>query len=196
MSLLRRGFKTWCENAARGYRRELGLDAYAALNPRQLATDRGVRIWAPHEIPGLPAAALHQLTKKDPSGWLAVTICIEGMSLIVTNDQHSVERQNNSIMHELSHLILEHKPAQVFVSSTGQMLLSEYDRVQEEEANCLSSTLLVPRDALLHVMGKGYDVSAAAIHFHVTADLLRMRMNLTGVERQLTSRRRYRVGLS
>lgn len=193
MSLLRRGFKTWCENAARGYRRELGLDSFAGLDPRLLASKRGVKVWAPHEIPDLPTAALYQLTKKDPSGWLAVTICIEDMSLIITNDQHSVERQNNSIMHELSHLMLEHKPAQVFVSSTGQMLLSEYDPVQEEEANCLSSTLLVPRDALLHILAQGYDIAAAAAHFRVTVDLLRMRINLTGVERQLASRRRYRA---
>ncbi|RWQ69329.1 MAG: ImmA/IrrE family metallo-endopeptidase [Mesorhizobium sp.] len=190
MSLLRRGFKTWCENAARGYRRELGLVAYGALNPRQLAATQGIRIWVPDEIPGLSENALYQLTKKDPSGWSAVTICVEDMSLIITNDRHSNERQNNSIMHELSHIILEHKPGRVFVSSTGQMLLSEYDRVQEEEANCFSGTLLVPRDALLHVLGQGADFVSAARHFEVTRDLLQMRVNLTGVERQLTARRR------
>ena len=189
MSLLRRGFKTWCENAAHGHRRELNLDPFAALDPRLLAVARGIKIWVPREVPDLSAAALHQLTKKDPSGWLAVTICIEDMLLIIVNDEHSVERQNNSIMHELSHLLLEHKPAQVFVSSTGQMLLNEYDPVQEEEANCLSGTLLVPRDALLRTLGGEYDVSAAAAHFRVTTDLLRMRINLTGVDKQLVGRR-------
>ncbi|MER9240666.1 ImmA/IrrE family metallo-endopeptidase [Mesorhizobium sp. M0633] len=189
MSLLRRGFKTWCENAARGYRRELGLDLHGALNARQLAAPRGIRVWAPHEIPDLSENALYQLTRKDPSGWSAVTICVEDMSLIITNDRHSHERQNNSIMHELSHIILEHKPGRVFVSSTGQMLLSEYDRVQEEEANCLSGTLLVPRDALLHVLDRGSDIVSAARHFEVTRDLLQMRINLTGVGRQLAARK-------
>ncbi len=190
MSLLRRGFKTWCENAARGYRRELNLQPFAALNPRLLAATLGVRIWTPADVPGLPAAALKQLTKTDPTSWSAVTICVNNKRLIIVNDQDSVERQNNSIAHELSHIILEHKAAQVFVSPAGQMLLSEYDRTQEEEADCLSGTLLVPRDALLSLLAEGDDQARIAAHFVVTKDLLRMRINLTGVQKQL-GRRRY-----
>jgi Zn-dependent peptidase ImmA (M78 family) len=190
VSLLRRGFKTWCENAARGYRREFGLAPFDALNPRLLASKLNIKIWTPSEVPGLPAASLRQLTETDPSGWSAVTICVQGRSLIITNDQHSIERQNNSITHELSHMILEHKPAQVFVSPTGQMLLSEYNPVHEEEADCLSGTLLVPRDALLDLLGRGVDHARAAAHFVVTKDLLRMRINLTGVSKQLANRSR------
>jgi hypothetical protein len=190
VSLLRRGFKTWCENAARGYRRELGLKPIEALDPKLLAKSLEVTIWTPGEIPGVPAASLRQLTVVDPSGWSAVTICVGNKSLIITNDRHSRERQNNSITHELSHLILKHKPAQVFVSNTGQMMLSVYDPLQEEEADCLSGTLLVPRDALLHVLELGYDHGRAAAHFVVTKDLLTMRINLTGVARQLANRQR------
>jgi hypothetical protein len=190
VSLLRRGFRTWCENAAHGYRRELGLEPFAALDPRLLASNLGVKIWTPHDIPGLPPAALCQLTKTDPSSWSAVTICVADRSLIVVNDQDSPERQNNSLAHELSHIVLGHKAAQVFVSPAGQMLLSEYDRVQEEEANCLSGTLLVPRDALLNFLSLGRDHTCIAAHFVVTRDLLQMRINLTGVGKQLANRRR------
>jgi IrrE N-terminal-like domain len=191
VSPLRRGFKTWCENAARGYRRELGLEPFAPLNPRLLAAKLGIRIWTPHDVPGLPSASLHQLTKTDPSSWSAVTICVLDKSLIVVNDQDSLERQNNSLAHELSHIALGHKAAQVFVSSSGQMLLSEYDRVQEEEADCLSGTLLVPRDALLAFLAKGHDHARVAAHFVVTRDVLQMRINLTGVGKQLVNRRRF-----
>ncbi|HKS17804.1 MAG TPA: ImmA/IrrE family metallo-endopeptidase [Bradyrhizobium sp.] len=194
MSLLRRGFRTWCENAARGYRRELGLEPFARLDPRLLASKLGVRIWAPHEVPGLPSTSLRQLTKTDPSNWSAVTICVADKLLVVINDQDSPERQNNSLAHELSHIVLSHKAAQVFVSPAGQMLLSEYDRVQEEEANCLSGTLLVPRDALLSFLSLGHDQSRIATHFAVTRDVLQMRINLTGVGKQLAKRRRYARG--
>jgi Zn-dependent peptidase ImmA (M78 family) len=194
VSLLRRGFKTWCENAARGFRRELGLEPFAPLDPRLLASKLDVKIWTPHNVPGLPAAALRQLTKTDSSSWSAVTICVAEKSLIVINDQDSPARQNNSLAHELSHIVLGHKAAQVFVSPTGQMLLSEYDRVQEEEANCLSGTLLVPRDALLSLLTQGYDHARIAAHFVVTKDVLQMRINLTGVGKQLANRRRYSRG--
>jgi hypothetical protein len=185
VTLLRRGFKTWCENAARGYRRELGLESFAALNPRLLAAKLGVRIWTLKDVPGLRASAFKQLSKTDPDNWSAVTICVADKLLIVVNDQDSLERQNNSIAHELSHIILGHKAAQVFVSPKGQMLLSEYDRTQEAEADCLSVTLLVPRDALLKLVANGYTHSRAAAHFVVSMDVLRMRINLTGVEKQL-----------
>jgi Zn-dependent peptidase ImmA (M78 family) len=191
VSLLRRGFKTWCENAARGYRRELDLEPFAALDPRQLASKMKVKIWTPHDVPGLPLASLRQLTKTDPSSWSAVTICFADKSLVIVNDQDSPERQNNSLAHELSHIVLGHKAAQVFVSSSGQMLLSEYDRVQEEEADCLSGTLLVPRDALLNFLAQGHDHARVAAHFVVTREVLQMRINLTGVGKQLSNRRHY-----
>ena len=190
MSLLRRGFKTWCENAARGYRRELGLKPFDPLDPRQLASFLNIKIWTPAEVPGVPETALRQLTETDPFSWSAVTIRLGSLALIITNDRHSTERQNNSLMHELSHFILKHKPAQVFVSNTGQMMLNHYDPVHEEEANCLSGALLVPRDALLHFLARGHDHEWAASHFVVTKDLLKMRVNLTGVGRQLANRRR------
>lgn len=193
MSLLRRGFVTWCENAARGYRRELDLKPFDALNPRLLASRFKVKIWTPAEVPGLPAQALRQLIEIDPYGWSAATICTGDKSLIITNNVHSTERQNNSIMHELSHLILKHKPAQVFVSTTGQMMLNNYDRMHEEEAICFSGTLLVPRDALLHLLSNGYDHARAAAHFVVTKDLIQMRVNRTGIAKQLANRRRYRA---
>ena len=169
--------------------RELGLEPFASLDPRLLASKMGVKIWTPHDVPGVPAASLRQLTKTDPSSWSAVTICVMNKSLIIVNDQDSPERQNNSLAHELSHIALDHRAAQVFVSPTGQMLLSEYDRMQEEEANWLSGTLLVPRDALLNFLTLGHDHKQIAAHFAVTKDVLQMRINLTGVGKQLANRR-------
>ncbi|WP_316227959.1 ImmA/IrrE family metallo-endopeptidase [Bradyrhizobium sp. SZCCHNR3015] len=189
MPLLRRGFKTWCENAARGYRRELNLDQFGPLDPRILAAKLGIRVWTPKDVPGVSAAALKQLCKVDPDNWSAVTICVGTKRVIIVNDQHSPERQNNSIMHELSHIILKHRAAQVFVSPKGQMLLSEYDETQEEEADCLSGTLLVPREALLRLLTSGRAHTVVAAHFAVSMDVLKMRINLTGVQKQLGFRR-------
>ena len=66
------------------------------------------------------------------------------------------------------------------------MVMNEYNRVHEEEANCLSATLLIPRDGLIHFLSLGWNDEELAAHFGVSMDLLRMRKNLTGVERQLS----------
>ncbi|PYP85984.1 MAG: hypothetical protein DMG65_19560 [Candidatus Angelobacter sp. Gp1-AA117] len=185
-SLLRRGFKTWCENVSYGYRRDLNLSRHARLDPRNLARQIGVAILTPHDIPGLDAETLNHLLTVDPDSWSAVTLTIGQVSIVITNSSHPDTRQNNSLAHELSHLILKHPPSQAFVTPDGMMVMNEYNRVHEEEANCLSATLLIPRDGLIHFLSLGWNDEELAAHFGVSMDLLRMRKNLTGVERQLS----------
>lgn len=191
--LLRRGFKTWCENAAVSYRREMGLSPHAALDPRLLANRLGIIVWTTAEVPGLNPEVLRHLTKVDPESWSAVTLRCPEADLIIVNETHVKGRQSNSLMHEISHIILEHPPAQCFVGADGMLMLADYNKMHEEEANCLATTLLVPRIALLRALDGGLDNDRAAEYFGVTIDVLQMRRNLTGVGLQI-SRRRSRRG--
>ncbi len=184
-SLLRRGFKTWCENVSCGYRRDLKLPRHARLDPRDLARHIGVDVWTPNDIRGLDPQVLNQLLRADSDSWSAVTLTVGQNSVIISNSSHADTRQNNSIAHELSHLILKHEPAQAFVTPDGMMVMNEYNRVHEEEANWLSSALLVPREGLLHLLSLSWSDDRIAANFGVSMDLLRMRKNLTGVARQL-----------
>lgn len=186
MATLRRGFKTWCENAAASYRRDLGLTRGAPLDPLILARHLGVLVWSPDEVPGLKQDVISHLTVDDPDSWDAVTIEAEGMVVIILNSSPDPGRRNNSLAHELSHIILEHEPAHVFHTPDGHMMMNEYNAVHEEEANCLSGTLLLPREALLQAIRQGMSDSAMAKHFGVSTALLRMRRNTTGVDKQLS----------
>jgi Zn-dependent peptidase ImmA (M78 family) len=69
------------------------------------------------------------------------------------------------------------------------MMMNEYNPTHEEEANCLAATLLLPREALLHAARQRMTDAAMAKHFGVSGALLRMRRNLTGIDRQLASAR-------
>lgn len=188
MSLLRRGFKTWCENAAGGYRRDLGLARIDALDPRLLARKIGVAIKTPCEIPGVDSGALRQLLETDAASWSAITLTVGSRSLIISNSRHSYARQNSNIAHELAHLILEHEPSKMYVSQDGLMMLASYNPTHEEEAGCLSGTLLVPREGLLSQLTRGALDAEMATFFGVSLDLLRMRKNVTGVLRQIQAR--------
>jgi Zn-dependent peptidase ImmA (M78 family) len=190
VSNLRRGFKTWCENASAMYRRDLGLARTAPLNLHQLARHLGVIVWSPAEIPGMTGAALKHLTVTDPESWDAVTIQTRDGTLVILNSAPEIGRQNNSLAHELSHIILRHEPAHVFHTPDGHMIMNEYNSTHEEEANCLAATLLIPREALLLVIRQGLGESAIASHFGVSLAVLRMRRNLTGVDKQVYGGRR------
>ena len=189
MTQLRRGFKTWCENTARGYRRELGLSPIGSLDPRALASHLGILIWTPAEIPGLDAKCVKHLTVTARESWSAATLQDAGGSLIIINSGHAQTRQNNSIAHEIGHVVLRHEPAKMYVTPDGLMMMSEYNAVHEEEATWFAGAVLVPRDALLDFVKHGVDNAQAAKQMGVSLQLLEMRRRRTGVDVQLSRQR-------
>lgn len=64
------------------------------------------------------------------------------------------------------------------------MMMTDYNKTHEDEADCLAGTLLVPREALLNLLDQGYSDAQIAEFFGVADDLIRMRKNLTGVNIQ------------
>jgi Zn-dependent peptidase ImmA (M78 family) len=185
---LRRAFKTWCENAARGYRRELKLSPVAALDPRALAKHLGITIWTPADIPNFNSKDVYQLTVMAVESWSAATLRIGNASLIIINNGHALTRQNNSLAHEIGHVVLKHEPAKMYVTPDGLMMMSEYDPTNEEEATWFAGAILVPRDALLDAAARGLTDRAAADYFGVSSAVFQMRRNRTGVDIQLRRR--------
>ena len=190
--MFRRGFKSWCENVAIQQRRELGLARGDPLDPWNLAQHLGVVVWNVEDVPGLDPRCLQILVRDDPDSWSAVTLTVETHQLIVLNSAHSGGRPASDLMHEISHIILDHKPARVDVSEDGFLLLNTYDRGQEEEANWLSGCLLVPREAALLIRRNGTDLRVAAKAYGVSLQMLDYRLNVTGVDAQLSRARRRR----
>ena len=178
---MRRGFKAWCERTSAEYRQTLNLSLVEPLNPIDLAKHLGVVVWTPEDIPQLSRKSLAQLTSVDPSSWSAVTINVDQTNLVILNSAHSQSRLNNSLSHELSHLILNHKADQATVVDGGYLFRDRYDKEQEDEANWLAGALLVPRDGLRKAYSNNDDEINLANQFGVSADLLRWRLRMTGV---------------
>jgi hypothetical protein len=184
-ALFRRGFKTWCETIASAKRRALKIPTTAALDPRLVARDMRVVVRYDHQIPNLAPGTLEQLTVHDADVWSAVTLCHNDRYLVVLNSAHSKTREANTLMHELSHLIIGHKPARLDITADGLMILSSYDKQHEDEANWLAAALLLPRDALLHARRRGMSDQAAAAFYGCSVALVTFRRQVTGVDHQL-----------
>ena len=187
MSTFRRGFKSWCESTAIQFRTVLALPPTSPLPTRKLAEHLGLRVLDVHKVPGLPHKALDQLTRKDPDEWSAVMVMHRGVIIVVMNTTHSPGRQASSLAHECSHVILKHKPAQA-LQSPGGILVSSYDRQQEDEADWLAGALLLPRVALVKISYDGIDYNRHAHEYGVSEDMLRMRLDRTGVHLQMRRR--------
>ena len=188
MSVLDRGFKTWAERFGEGLRKELELKSTEPLDPRLLATFLGVGICTPKQVPGLSKDALKQLLETDPSGWSAVTVMTEKHPIVIYNPAHSLARQASDIAHELAHIILEHDPAKMVLSQDGAIVMRSFNEKQEEEANWLAWSLLLPREALLQAVRNGHGATEIALQFGVSESLAKYRIQITGVRTQL---RRY-----
>ncbi len=187
---MRRGFKAQAERTALRLRQELGQSALEPIDPRALLTSLGIIVWEPEDVPGLSAEHLKQLTVIDPDSWSGVTIRESGQIVIVVNPTHPITRQANTLMHEWAHIELRHKPNRVDRSAAGGLLLlSDYPKEQEEEADWLSGTILLPRDGILHHYANGYRGPEMAQHYGVSEQLANWRIRMTGVGRQLNSRR-------
>jgi Zn-dependent peptidase ImmA (M78 family) len=132
---------------------------------------------------------VEHLTVKARDGWSAATLRVGGDSLIIINSGHPRTRQNNSIAHEIGHVVLRHEPAKMYVTPDGLMMMSEYNLVHEEEATWFAGAVLVPRDALLDFVKRGIDNTEAAKLMAVSVKLLEMRRRRTGVDVQLSRQR-------
>jgi len=177
---MKRGFKSLCENLSLNYRKNLGLSKKSPLSPYTLAEYLDVILIDPKNIPDLQKKHLDTLLKEKKSSWSAVTLLFNNTNAIIYNSSHAKSRQTNDMMHELSHIILEHKPTGMHSYEMG-LFLRYYDKTQEEESDCLAATLLLPRDILINIKYSHMDISSATRKYSVSPALINMRLNTSGV---------------
>lgn len=187
---MRRGFKTWAEKLALEQRRILNLQDTAALPARLLGDHLDITIISPDEIPGIPASTLQHLQYADPDSWSATTFTRNGCTVIIYNKTHSRRRQESDIMHELAHVICNHKPSQLVKLDNFPFPLRSYNADDEDEASWLGGCLQVPRTALLWAIRRGMNEQMMVEYFNASSDLIRYRRQITAVDRQVARRHR------
>lgn len=181
--MFQRGFKTSCEQTASALRRQHSLRPDEALCPRVVAKAMNIAIVTPAELPMLSAATCKRLITTHAELWSALTIP-SSPPVIVINPTHDRGRQNSDLMHELSHVLLEHVGSKTYIDPKSGMMLRSYDVIQEDEANWLAGCLLLPREALLRIKRAKLEDEIAKNEYGVSTPMLRYRMNVSGVNIQ------------
>lgn len=191
--MLRRGFKTWCENISLQLRGDLGLTKTEPLAAQALARWMKVPLWAPADVVGLSPDVVRILVTEEAANWSAVTVSAGTKHAVIYNPTHSPRRQSSDVMHELAHMLIDHEPARMILSADGKQGLRSFDRTQEDEASWLAGCLLLPRPALLAIATKGTSAEAACEKYGVSRDLFNYRLNVTGVNVQVKRKRKSRA---
>jgi len=175
---MRHGFKSWAEKQAAHYRSQLSLRAYDPLRARALAAFLGVPILEPSEIPGVDPVAISALL--DAREWSAVCIPRGNGHIVIYHPRHSLARQESDLMHELAHIICEHRPIQL----TRNLCEPSKESCQEEEAAWLGAVLQVPRTALQWALRRQMTSADMVEHFGASAEMITYRRRVTGVDVQ------------
>lgn len=180
---MERGFKSRCEEISRHLRLELGLAPVAPLTVERLASYLDVSVWPVSEI-GLSDKDLRQLVDVDSKSWSAITVSVLERQAVIFNPTHSDGRHSSNVMHELAHLVLVHDPTAMFFVGEGELALRGYNADIEREADWLAGTLLLPRDALVHMKKLRFSDEQACMIYKVSNQMLQYRRRMTRVNGQ------------
>ena len=185
-SILKRGFKAKTERLAIKYRENLSVHACAPLCAFKLAEHLNIPIYSATEfIKSTNEINLLSGANGIECEWSALTMTTKvGNRIIIHNPFHSTARQQSDLMHEIAHQICKHEHIQTDYNFEIPFGMRYFNEEQEEEAKCLGSTLQITRPGLLWAVKRNMTTEEIANHFNASIDMVKYRMNLSGVTKQ------------
>jgi Zn-dependent peptidase ImmA (M78 family) len=127
------------ERSAAAVRWRLGLTPYDRLDPYALAAHLGARVLVPEDfVDDVLARRLRHVA------WDGMSFRVPGEPglVVVLNPARPPARRTATLLEELAHVLLEHRPTRLTDGSRT------YDAAQEREAFAFGAALLLPRDLL------------------------------------------------
>lgn len=106
----------------------------------------------------------------------------DGRRLIILNPTHGKNRQNATLMEEICHVFMGHKPSRLAIENKnkdGQTIARDYHAEIEEEAYSIGAAALVPYSALRRMVNQGKTSREIAEHFKVSRELVEYRIKVS-----------------
>ena len=177
-------FINWTERRADQLRGKCNLGPFDRLDPFALAGKMQVEVIRPHDIPGLDRKVLDHVIGHGAHEWDAATIPLsDGIHKVIMNPTRGPERQNASLMEELAHIHLEHKPGRL--QTVNGLVLREWKQTHETEAYWVGSAALVPRRIVKGAITRKMSVAELAAQCGVSTQLVAFRFRILGLSAKL-----------
>ncbi len=165
----------------------------APLNPFDLARFANLFVIDIERIKGLSSQSRDLLlgsASEEWSGGACSRPLADGRRIVVLNPNHGPARTNATLMEEITHVFLGHKPNRLAViadEGRGQTLARDYRKLDEEAAYAIGAAALVPFAALRRAVLEGKSAAEVARHFRVSRDLIEYRLKVTRLWRTYKS---------
>lgn len=140
----------------------------------------------------VPRERLKALAAIQPDAFSAGTFRLEdGRYVVVFNSLHTPTRVRSDIAHELAHLLLEHETRSL--ERIGEFGFFTCNAEQEEEANWLAGCLLLPREAAVRTVRRGWSAAKVADEYGISEQMARFRLHASGATVQVRRARAART---
>ncbi len=186
---MRRGFKTEAKAIAREVRDEMSLAPTSCLDPWRLAEHLCIPVIPMSSFIAAEPEAVRFYQNEGEAMFSGVTVFRGTRRTVVFNDAHAPGRQSNDIVHELGHGLLGHSPT----AAMDEFGCRLWDQEMEDEAHWLSSALLVPEEAALLIVRRGWLPERAAGKYGVSRRMIQWRVNATAARKRVQRMRAKRA---
>ena len=175
------------EIRAQGLREFAGLRGDdQKLDPFQLASYAGLLVVDFEKVERLlsedTVAELLDRSKDKWSGGAASRVLPNGQKLIILNPTHSPLRHRATLMEEICHVFLGHKPSRLAIKQRdkeGNIIARDYNAEIEEEAYATGAAALVPYLGLKEMVRQGKTAAQIARHYGVSRALVEYRLKVS-----------------
>src|SRR6201988_4455950 len=144
------------------------------LNPFDLARFANLIVIRFDQVEGLSESAREHLLGTASENWSGGACTLpNGMKLVILNPTHGRNRTNATLMEEICHVFLGHKPTRLSVftkDGRGKVMSRDYREADEEEAYGVGAAGLVPYRSLKKFVKRKRTSSQIAYHFHVSKE--------------------------
>lgn len=190
-------FKADAEATSLRLRQQLGLAATAAC-PAKLATgSHGILLAAAGALNGGIVDALidefpdHIKVRQhlawvasDTTEFSAIVAIVQGYKMILYNDNNSPARQESDIMHELAHILCEHRGDCLQLNS--DISLRVHDASHEQEAKWLGAALQIPEKGIFDHVRAGRTSEEIAKIYGASLQMVNFRRNTLAIDKRIS----------
>jgi IrrE N-terminal-like domain len=171
-------------------------DRCARFDPFALAPQVGLTVVKDCDFEGLEEADRQEMERAGERSWsggVYPTPLPDGSKLCILNPYQSERRRRITLMEEICHCYLAHRPTSLVVNSGG-LLVRDFDKRQEEEAYGVGAAVLLPWVFLFPKLNQGTSVEELSEMFDVTKQLVEYRIKICGATSLFRARSNLRGG--
>jgi hypothetical protein len=176
------------ELRALGLRDFAGVGADQPLDPFALARFAKLMVVDFERVKALsPESRAHLLgaAADEWSGGACSTPLPNGWRIVILNPAHGSHRNRATLMEEIAHVFLGHRPNRLAVRHSAphlagvEIVARDYNRADEEAAYAIGAAALVPYVTLRSLVFEGKSATQIARHFRVSRQLVEYRIKVT-----------------